>query len=211
MPFFSTGNALRTDALRFASHERKMHQKDTSKNCMTVRVTGRGKAVKIAFEEVFVRMDVAYHNAHRDYDPSAQMIYIPIQGIRTMSLKDMGALSESAISCAFSLMLAFRVRTVLIASLKLFCLPCLVPALALPFAQELHSRALDVFLAGHRSLECRPDGRPFSRGFGDESRDGGSNVSSCRSLNLKSVGRSGNLKLLLGLAEEERLRSGPVA
>ena len=44
----------------------------------------------------------------------------------TISLGDTGAFSASAISCAFWLTLAFRVRIVLKASLRLFCLPCFV-------------------------------------------------------------------------------------
>ena len=43
-----------------------------------------------------------------------------------MSFGDSGALSASAISCAFWLTLPLRVLIVLKASLKLFCRPCLV-------------------------------------------------------------------------------------
>ena len=60
MPFFRTGTAFRNDAFFFASHERKIHQKDTSMNCMIVNVTGLGRAVKMAFDDVFVRIEVAY-------------------------------------------------------------------------------------------------------------------------------------------------------
>jgi hypothetical protein len=53
----------------------------------------------------------------------------------TMSVGDSGAFSASAISCTFWLTLPFLVRTVRIASLKLFCLPCLVDGPgAAPFA-----------------------------------------------------------------------------
>lgn len=68
MPPFRTGKALRTVALRLASHERKTHQKETNINWMTVRVTGLGSAVKMAFEEVFVRMDVAYQKVHKSWE-----------------------------------------------------------------------------------------------------------------------------------------------
>ena len=57
IPFLRTGMALRTLAFRFANHDRKMHQNETRKNCITVRVTGFGRAVKMAFEDVFVRID----------------------------------------------------------------------------------------------------------------------------------------------------------
>jgi hypothetical protein len=45
----------------------------------------------------------------------------------TTNFGDTGALSASAISCAFWVTLPPLVRTVLIASLKLFCRPCLAP------------------------------------------------------------------------------------
>lgn len=64
IPFFKTGKVFRMKALRLASHDRKRHQKDTRRNCMMVRVTGFGKAVKIALEDVLVRMEVAYQKAH---------------------------------------------------------------------------------------------------------------------------------------------------
>lgn len=93
-----------------------------------------------------------------------------LQGIRTMSFRLTGAFSESAISCAFSLILILRVLTVWIASLRLFCLLCRVP-LALPLAELLHCSALEFFRAGHRSLECNPWGNPLGRGLGDGPRD----------------------------------------
>ena len=130
--------------------------------------------------------------------------------IRTTSLRDTGALSDSAISCAFSLMLALRVRTVRIASLKLFCLPCLPPP-GVPFAHALQLCAPDFFLAGHRSLECSPLGNPTGSGFGVWSLDGGVMTSSRRSSMYRSGWRSGNLNLPLGFADEERRRSAMVA
>jgi hypothetical protein len=64
MPFLSTGRAFRTAELLFASAEKKTHQMETRRNCTTVRVTGFGRAVNMALEEVFVRMDVPYQKAH---------------------------------------------------------------------------------------------------------------------------------------------------
>lgn len=148
IPFFKTGSACRTLPFRLASQDRKKHQKDTRKNCIIVSVIGFGRAVKMAFEDVFERIDDANHIQH---NPT--------------SLYDTGAFKESAISCAFSLILAFLVLTVRIASLKLFCLPCL-PPLALPFAQAVQLFGFDSFLRGHRSLECMPAGRPFIKGCG---------------------------------------------
>lgn len=39
------------------NHERKRHQKETRANCMVVRVTGFGSAVRMALEEAFERID----------------------------------------------------------------------------------------------------------------------------------------------------------
>lgn len=65
MPFFRTGSRSRTVELCLASQERNMHQKETRRNCTMVRVTGRGRAVKMAFEDVFVRIEVPYQSPHR--------------------------------------------------------------------------------------------------------------------------------------------------
>lgn len=198
IPFLRTGRALRTDALRFASHAKKTHQKDTRANWMMVKVTGMGREVKMALDEVLVMMDVMYQKAQRpcaaelsaqvrdttrrDYMSSLSLsrslfdhgrsgVEGRIGYAPTTSFMDTGAFSDSAISCTFSWMLAPRPRvlTVLIASLKLFCLPCLVfvpavmPAPPLGSSRELVSRDLR---AGHRSLECSPGGRPLGSGRG---------------------------------------------
>lgn len=63
MPFFKTGNAFRTAVLRLASAERKTHQNETRRNWIMVSVTGFGSAVKMALEEVFVRIEVPYQIA----------------------------------------------------------------------------------------------------------------------------------------------------
>jgi len=146
-----------------------------------VKVTGFFNAVKMALDDAFVMIEVVYQT------PQSMM-----------SFQLTGAFSDSAISCAFSLMLAFRVRTVWIASLKLFCRPCLIFPGA-PFDQLL---AFDALLAGQRSLECRPCGRPLGKGLGVPSRDKSSNVS----LSKASCERSGNLYVPLGfgLIEERR-------
>ena len=65
---FKTGRALRTEALCRASHEPKIHQEQTKRNCTIVRVMGLGKAVRMAFEEVFDRIDMAYQTPHRIFD-----------------------------------------------------------------------------------------------------------------------------------------------
>lgn len=55
--------------------------------------------------------------------------------LRTINLGETGAFSASDISCTLALTLAFLVRIVLNASLKLFCLLCFPPVVC-PFAQE---------------------------------------------------------------------------
>lgn len=219
MPFLRTGRAFRTEAFRLASHARKRHQKVTSANCMIVKVTGMGNDVKMALDEVFVMIEVMYQKAHRPYKSVYQRRFAatdPLWYTPTTNFIDTGALSDSAISCTFSLMLAPRPRvlTVLMASLKLFCRPCLVFAPVLPgtyasqpfSSLELASRLLR---AGHRSLECSPGGSPLGRGRGLGPRE----MSSASSSNVAcSCTKSGNLNLLVGLTEEERLRSvAPVA
>jgi hypothetical protein len=67
------------------------------------------------------------------------------------------------------LMVRPLVRTVLMASLKLFCLPFLVlPVTDVFAAHGVHAPAwASLFLAaGHRSLECKPSGKPLGRGSG---------------------------------------------
>ena len=148
-----------------------------------VKVTGFFNAVKIALDDAFVMIEVVYHT------PQSMM-----------SFQLTGALSDSAISCAFSLMLAFRPRTVWIASLKLFCRPCRIfPGVIC----EFQLLAFDALLAGQRSLECRPCGRPLGKGLGVPSRDRSSNVS----LSKAYSERSGNLYVPLGFGPiEERRR-----
>lgn len=167
-----------------ASQDKNIHQNDTSRNCTMVKVTGFFSAVKIALDDAFVMIEVVYQT------PQSMM-----------SFQLTGALSDSAISCAFSLMLAFRPRTVWMASLKLFCRPCLIFP-GVPFDRGFQLFAFDALLAGQRSLECRPCGRPLGNGLGVPSRETSSNVS----LSKASCERSGNLYVPLGfgLIEERR-------
>ena len=182
MPFLRKGAISRTVRLCLATQDKNIHQNETSMNCTMVKVTGFFNAVKMALDDAFVMIEVVYHT------PQSMM-----------SFQLTGALSDSAISCAFSLMLAFRPRTVWIASLKLFCRPCLIfPGVIC----EFQLLAFDALLAGQRSLECRPCGRPLGKGLGVPSRDRSSNVS----LSKASCERSGNLYVPLGfgLIEERR-------
>ena len=91
MPFLRTGTALRTVAFRFASQERKMHQSETRKNCMTVRVIGWGRAVRMALEDVLVRIDAenqAPHSileVHQHYDKGARRMIYARQACKTQA------------------------------------------------------------------------------------------------------------------------------
>lgn len=84
---------------------------------MKVSVMGFGSAVRIDLEEVLVKAELIYQMMHK-----------------TTNLIETGAFNASASSCAFALTLPFRVRIFRIASLRLFCLPCLDPGpTACPF------------------------------------------------------------------------------
>jgi hypothetical protein len=61
IPFRSAG----TDVLRVgkmeAMYARIRHHIETEANCMMVRVTGCGSAVRMDFEDVLVKAEVMYH------------------------------------------------------------------------------------------------------------------------------------------------------
>lgn len=120
-----------------------------------------------------------------------------------------GALSDSAISWAFSLMLALLALIVMIASLRLFCRPCRPPPTAEPLAQLVQLPRIE-FLAGHRSLECSPAGSPFGSGRGLGPREISSNSFSSNGVCICSCVTSGNLKELgRGWVDDEPRRSMP--
>jgi hypothetical protein len=128
IPYFNTGIVCFNRGYLRARAARNKHQDDTKANWTTVSVMGLGSAVRMALEDVLVEMEVMYHTPHSIY--LCQISSICCTGntpVHTMSLGDTGALSASAISWAFWLTLALRVRIVLIASERLFCLPCLPP------------------------------------------------------------------------------------
>lgn len=110
-----------------ASAEKRRQYDETNPNCMSVRVAGFGKAIKIVFEEVFVRAEERYQ--------IMQSVYVHQHTVKsgngnwrpTISFGDTGAFRAPAISWAFALTLPFRERMVLNASVKLFCLPCTLP------------------------------------------------------------------------------------
>lgn len=166
MPFRKTGRALRRGGWMRASQLRNRHQPQTNMNCTSVRVTGLEKAIKIALEDVLDKMDVAYQMAQRSFEhldqpcvPGNDETEHDFIFLRTMSFPEMGALRASAMSCAFWLTLCLRVRTPRIASVKLFCRPCLAPpggpACPLPWPHAFPFERKSLFLRGcQRSPNC---------------------------------------------------------
>jgi len=69
IPYFRKGRVDLRRGYRCARKARKMHQVETKRNWMRVRVMGLGKALRMAFEEVLLKMEVMYH--------IPQSIYIP--------------------------------------------------------------------------------------------------------------------------------------
>jgi hypothetical protein len=120
MAFFKAGKLL-------ASAEKRRQYDATKPNCMSVRVAGFGKAIKMLFEEVLVRADERYQIMQSVYDHQHTVKFGGDDWGRTISFGDTGAFKAPAISCAFALTLPFRERMVLNASVKLFCLPCTLP------------------------------------------------------------------------------------
>ncbi len=64
-PFFSAGTIVRNRGYTLAIHPRNMHQEQTKANCISVRVTGFGNAVRMVLEDVFDMMEVMYQKAQR--------------------------------------------------------------------------------------------------------------------------------------------------
>lgn len=105
---------------------------------------GRGNAFKIDLDEVFVRAEVMY-----------QIRQSPI------NLYDTGAFKAAASSCAFALILAFRVLMVVIASLMLFRGRCFEPPDPFTWSQETRpafrgcvGSLLGPYLAGETKCEA---------------------------------------------------------
>lgn len=92
---------------------------------MTVRVIGWGKALRIVLEDVFVSAELMYQTRQRTWAFHQRVLCRHCAGEVTMSFTETGAFKASAISAALAVTLPFLVLIVLIASLMLFCRPCL--------------------------------------------------------------------------------------
>jgi hypothetical protein len=147
-----------------ASHEKNMHREATNANWIKVSVAGLGKALRMAFEEVFVRALDRYHIMQRIYSINQYGILYWKEVSRTINLGETGAFNAPATSCTLALTLALLVRIVLKASLKLFCLLC---SPVFPFAHAGPFNAL--FLLGcHRGSETGPPMNPLLEEMGLE-------------------------------------------
>jgi hypothetical protein len=67
MPYLRNGMVCFMRGYRLASAARKRHHPDTKANCMMVSVTGFGRAVRMAFEDVLEKMDVMYQMPQSPY------------------------------------------------------------------------------------------------------------------------------------------------
>jgi hypothetical protein len=134
--------------------------------------------------------------------------YLGLEGLPTINFGDTGTFNASPISCTFWLTLPFLVRIVLSASVRLFCLLCLVPVFSWPF-HTVPFNALSL-LGIQRSEEDGPFEKPFAlvglKGY--EYCPSGSSIWSgnfsieVRALVLVSPG---NLKLGMRVAEVARV------
>lgn len=60
IPYFRKGNVCFIRGYFRAKAARTKHQPETKANCTVVRVMGLGRAVRMAFEDMLVKMDVIY-------------------------------------------------------------------------------------------------------------------------------------------------------
>lgn len=65
IPYFKKGIVCFMRGYFLAKAARTKHQPDTKANCTVVRVIGRGSAVKMALEDMLVKMEVMYQTPHR--------------------------------------------------------------------------------------------------------------------------------------------------
>jgi hypothetical protein len=126
-PFFSAGMCRFKEGNTDANQLRRRHQPETKTNCRIVRVTGLGNASRICFEEVLDMTEAKYHIENKACSIVSYHIlsFKSVLSSHTTSAGETGAFNASAISMAFWLTLPLLVRIVFIASLKLFCRPCL--------------------------------------------------------------------------------------
>lgn len=155
IPSFSVGMAVFSRGKRRARNAKHRHHPETKANWIIVRVIGLGKALRMVFEEVLVRAELKYQIRQSTYY-GCQLVHVSMPKSPTEILRDTGALSASAISCAFSLTLALLIRMFLKALLILLCLPFSLGPTTLRWSSP-HARWLS-FRACHPSLCSTPFG-----------------------------------------------------
>lgn len=66
MPYFSAGTAAFKGWYIDANHAANTHHEETNANWTSDRVTGFGRVIRIALDDVFDMIEVVYHAIHRN-------------------------------------------------------------------------------------------------------------------------------------------------
>jgi hypothetical protein len=98
MPCLRAGTAFFRAGKLLASAEKRRQYDATNPNCMSVRVAGFGKDIKMVFEEVFVRADERYQIMQSVYDHQHTVTFGDGDWRPTISFGDTGAFKAPAIS-----------------------------------------------------------------------------------------------------------------
>lgn len=98
MPNLRAGMAFFMAGKLSASAEKRRQYEETNPNCMSVKVAGFGKAIKMVFEEVFVRAEDRYQTMQSVYDHQHTVRQRGDNWRPTISFGDTGAFRAPAIS-----------------------------------------------------------------------------------------------------------------
>lgn len=194
--------AVFSQGKRRARSAKHRHHPETKANWIMVRVIGLGKALRMVFEEVLVRAELKYQIRQSTWY-GCQLVHVSMPKSPTEILRDTGALSASAISCAFSLTLVLLIRMLLKALLILLCLPFSLGPTTLRWPSP-HARWLS-FRACHPSLCSTPFGFAGLNVLTDPPRRFSHSSYLGKLSPDKEVSRFGNFPL--GFDEEDRRRS----
>ena len=74
MPCLRAGMAVAKGGYMWASQAKSTHQEDTKANWIRVRVIGLGKALRMDFEEVFVRAELMYQTRQSIYSSTSDTV-----------------------------------------------------------------------------------------------------------------------------------------
>lgn len=67
MPFRRAGIAVFREGKMAEQYVIRRHHRETNTNCIRVRVTGFGRALRIDFDDVLVTAEVIYQIRHKPY------------------------------------------------------------------------------------------------------------------------------------------------